>query len=399
MLASFIANAGYNTVLVTLGATLLGLAAGGAGAFVFLRKRALVSDAVSHATLPGIGIAFILMVSFGGDGRWLPGLIFGSAVSAWIGLLMVEWIARRTRLNEDAAIGAVLSVFFGLGIVLLTVIQSMSSGRQAGLEGFLLGSTAGMLASEAITIAIAGALTATVVIALRRPMTLVAFDAEYAASQGVNVRRTDLAIMALALVVTVIGLKVVGLILIVALLVIPPVIARFWTDRVDMMLVIATVSGGLAGGVGTAISASAAGLPTGPIIVLTAFAIFVLSLIAAPKRGLLAAAVTHWRVQRQVHLGQGLLALYRDEPIRDAQTIAALRRAGYIRPDNVATEAGSKAAQDRARDAARWATLRRLRGDDPALEAHDGMTDMTEILTTDQIAEIDAQRGHLRGIV
>jgi manganese/zinc/iron transport system permease protein len=201
-------QAGYNSALVAIGAGLLGLSAGSAGAFIFLRKRALVSDAISHATLPGVGLAFIIMVAFGSDGRWLPGLILGSAVSSAIGLLMVEWITRKTRLTEDAAIGAVLSVFFGFGIVLLTVIQTMSSGRQAGLENFLLGSTAGMLISEATTIAVAGALAAAFVFLLRRPMTLVAFDPEYAATTGVNVRNIDLAMMGLALIVTVIGLKI-----------------------------------------------------------------------------------------------------------------------------------------------------------------------------------------------
>ena len=136
---------GYNATLVMLGAAILGIAAGVTGTFLFLRKRALVSDAISHATLPGVGIAFILMVALGGEGRNLIGLLLGSAVSAWLGLLCVNWLTRRTRLAEDAAIGAVLSVFFGFGVVLLTVIQNMSSGRQAGLEGFLLGSTAGML--------------------------------------------------------------------------------------------------------------------------------------------------------------------------------------------------------------------------------------------------------------
>ena len=147
--AALTLQAGYNSALVTLGAAMLGLAGGAAGAFVFLRKRALVSDAISHATLPGIALAFLVMVAAGGDGRWLPGLLLGSALSAAVGLLLVDWMARTTRLSEDAAIGAVLSVFFGFGITLLTVIQTVPSGRQAGLGSFLLGQTAGMLASEA----------------------------------------------------------------------------------------------------------------------------------------------------------------------------------------------------------------------------------------------------------
>ena len=159
-LDALLLQAGTNAALVTLGAALLGFAAGTAGTFLFLRKRALVSDAVAHATLPGVGVAFLVMVAMGGDGRNLIGLLIGSAVSAWIGLVLVEWIARRTRLAEDAAIGAVLSVFFGFGVVLLTVIQTLDRGRQAGLQDFLLGSTAGMLFQDGLIIAGGGAVMA-----------------------------------------------------------------------------------------------------------------------------------------------------------------------------------------------------------------------------------------------
>ena len=175
---------GYNATLVTLGALLLGLAAGVTGTFLFLRKRALVSDAISHATLPGVALAFIVMTLFGLDGRNLPGLLIGSAISAFLGLLCVQFLTRRTRLSEDAAIGAVLSVFFSIGVVLLTVIQTMSTGRQAGLESFLLGSTAGMLRADAILIALGGALVLTLVMIFRRPMTLVAFDPGFAETSG-----------------------------------------------------------------------------------------------------------------------------------------------------------------------------------------------------------------------
>ena len=382
-------QAGYNSALVAVGAGLLGLSAGSAGAFIFLRKRALVSDAISHATLPGVGIAFMLMVALGGDGRWLPGLIIGSAISSGIGLLMVEWITRQTRLTEDAAIGAVLSVFFGLGIVLLTIIQTMSSGRQAGLENFLLGSTAGMLISEATTIAIAGALATAFVFMLRRPMTLVAFDPEYAATTGINVRHIDLAMMGLALIVTVIGLKIVGLILIVALLIIPPVTARFWTNQVGPMIGIAAAIGGLAGYIGAVFSAAAASLPTGPIIVLVAFGFFVFSALFSPLRGGLASALRHWRFQRRVHRRQGLLALARREPIYDGFTLRILRQSGMIRPDGVATLRGKTASQKAAHDEARWAMARRILPDDSAIERYDGLTPIEDMMTQDQIDEID----------
>ncbi len=383
-------RAGYNSAIVTVGAGLLGLAAGAAGAFIFLRKRALISDAITHATLPGVAIAFMVMVAIGGDGRWLPGLVLGSACSSALGLWLVHWISRRTRLGEDAAIGAVLSVSFGLGVVLLTVIQTLTSGRPAGLESFLLGSTAGMLLQESVSIALAGAVAAALVFALRRPMTMVAFDAEHASAIGIDVNRTDLAMMGLALLVTVIGLKVVGLILIVAMLIVPPVAARFWTDRVDRLVLIAAGIGGASGYLGAALSSVAADLPTGPVIVLVAFSGFAVSLVASPTRGILASMLRHRRFQHRVHRRQGLRALARGEPIYDRLTLSVLGRTGLIRGDGVLTDDGREAAARAQLDEARWAAAQRLAADDPVLDRYDGLTPIDELLTPDQVAHLDS---------
>ncbi|MHA6263034.1 metal ABC transporter permease [Arenibacterium sp. CAU 1754] len=389
---------GYNATLVAVGASLLGISAGATGTFLFLRKRALVSDAISHATLPGVGLAFIVMVALGGDGRSLIGLLAGSALSAWAGLLCLNWLTRRTRLAEDAAIGAVLSVFFGFGIVLLTVIQTMGSGRQAGLEGFLLGSTAGMLWSDAMVIAVGGALTLALIVLLRRPMTLVAFDREYAAAQGMPVDRIDLAMMGLVMAVTVVGLKIVGLILIVALLIIPPVAARFWSEQSDRVVLLAGAMGGVSGYVGAAISASAPNLPTGPIIVLVSFALFVVSLLLAPNRGVLAAVLRHNRFQRRVHLRQGLLALAQGQPIYEKLTLRLLRQAGLARADGVSTDAGRARAAKALRDERRWAIVRADQTQEAAAAMYDGLRDIETVLTPDQIAEIDRQIGGPQGV-
>ncbi|MGR3408762.1 metal ABC transporter permease [Roseovarius indicus] len=380
---------GYNATLVTIGAALLGVAAGATGTFLYVGKRALVSDAISHATLPGVGLAFIFMVLLGGDGRFLPGLLLGSALSAAIGLLCVSWLSTRTRLAEDAAIGAVLSVFFGLGIVLLTVIQTMSSGRQAGLETFLLGSTAGMLWNDAVIIATGGALVLALVVLLRRPMTLVAFDSEFAASTGIDVRRTDLAMMGLALAITVVGLKIVGLILIVALLIIPAVAARFWSDRMGRVVGIAGAIGGASGWIGAALSATAPDLPTGPIIVLVAFGFFAVSLLFAPGRGVLAAVLRHRRFQARVHVRQGLLALAQEQPIYEGLTLRLMRRAGLIRADGVATEAGRAKAARALLDERRWQLLRADPRHEAAAARYDGLTPLETLLTADQITELD----------
>jgi manganese/zinc/iron transport system permease protein len=389
---------GYNATLVAIGATLLGIAAGSTGTFLFLRKRALVSDAISHATLPGVCLAFMAMVMLGGDGRNLLGLLAGSALSALVGLFCLSWLVRQTRLAEDAAIGAVLSVFFGFGVVLLTVIQTMGSGRQAGLESFLLGSTAGMLWADAMVIALGGALTLLLILLLRRPMLLVAFDLDYALARGLPVARIDLAMMGLVMAVTVVGLKIVGLILIVALLIIPAVTARFWTERSERVVMLAGLVGGLSGYVGAAISASAPNLPTGPIIVLVSFGCFAVSLLLAPGRGALAALLRYLRFQRRVHLRQGLLALAQGQPIYEKLTLRLLRRAGLARADGVATEAGRARAAKALRDERRWQVVRSDQVYEAEAALYDGLRDIETVLTRDQIAEVDRAIGGPRGV-
>ena len=383
-------SAGYNAALVTIGAAVLGMTAGAIGCFVLLRQRAMVSDAISHATLPGVGVAFIVMALMGGEGRFLPGLLIGAAISAGLGLLAVEWMTHRTRLTEDAAIGAVLSVTFGLGIVLLTIIQTLGVGKPAGLEGFLLGGAAAMLWSEALSVLVMAGLVAIAIALLWRRMVLVAFDQAYAETLGVSTAQTDRMMLLLALAVTVIGLKIVGLILIVALMIIPPVAARFWTDRADRMMLIAGGIGALACYVGTAISASGDNLPTGAVIVLTATTLFVISMLLAPTRGVLAAWLAWARFQKVVHRRQGLLALSRGEPILEPVSRRLLRREGLLQPDGLPTLAGKAAARLVAQDEARWALARRRDPDGALGGRYDGLTPITQVLTPDQIAVLDA---------
>jgi manganese/zinc/iron transport system permease protein len=269
-------QAGYNAALVSLGAGLLGAAAGAAGAFLTLRRRALMSDAMAHATLPGIGLGFLAMVALGGDGRYLPGLMLGAGLTAIAGLWSVQRLARQ--IDEDAATGAVLASFYGAGIVILTLIQGLGVGRPAGLETVLLGSTAGMLRADAVVIGLGGLAVAVALLALRRPLAMVAFDPVHARLMGVNPARMDAVLMALVLGVVLVGLNVTGLILIVALLVTPAVTARMWSQTVMGTVILAALIGAVCGYAGAAISAGVPDLPTGPVIVLLAAAGFVLTL-------------------------------------------------------------------------------------------------------------------------
>ncbi|MGD9217476.1 MAG: metal ABC transporter permease, partial [Desulfobacteraceae bacterium] len=203
----------YNTRVVIIGATLLGLAAGLVGTFLLLRKRALLSDTISHATLPGIAIAFIVMSLALGDGKNLLGLIAGAALFSVIGTAAVMVIQKYTRLKEDAALGIVLSVFFGLGIALMGMATRMSTGNAAGLSSFIYGKTASMLFFDAMLIALAALGAIVFCVLFFKEFSLICFDADYGATQGWPVHRLDFLMMTLVVVVTVIGLQAVGLIL------------------------------------------------------------------------------------------------------------------------------------------------------------------------------------------
>ncbi len=388
-LDALLLSAGYNTAVVTAGSALLGGGGGAIGAFVLLRKRSLVSDAMSHATLPGVVLGFLIGLWLFDDGRSLPLLLLGAAFTAGLGMVAVNWIKANTRLTEDTAIGTVLSTFFALGMVLLTVLQSLSVSGQAGLSGFLVGSTSGMLSSEAMTIAVAAGVVAIAVMAMFKEFAALCFDEGFAASTGLNVRRLDLALLTLLLAVVVIGLKTVGLVLVIALTIIPPVAARFWSERVSRFVVISAAIGAIGSYVGACLSASAPDLPTGALIVLILFTLFIFSMLASPVRGLLAALLRHWRFQRIVHLRQGLLALAHDEPILEPITRRLMKRHGYLAGDLRPTEAGWSAARRIARDQALWNLWREDFPDEAHALADWSLRPIDEVLSPDMIADLD----------
>lgn len=308
----------YNTRIVVIGTTLLGVAAGVIGTFAYLRKRALMGDALSHATLPGIAVAFILLGT-----KSLPLLLIGAAVSGVVGVIAVIALRAVPRIREDAAIGIVLSVFFGFGMVLFSYVQQMKTGNEAGLAGFIYGKAAAMIARDAWLIAGAAALVVLVTAALFKEFRLVCFDAPYGAALGYPVVLVDLLMMFLVVLTTVVGLQAVGLILIVALLIIPAAAARFWTDRLVTMTVIAGLFGAMSGYFGSACSALLPRLPTGAVIVLWAGTMFLMSMFAAPRRGIVAAAIRRWRVRGNVALEHVLRALAEIEEARGARTVVS----------------------------------------------------------------------------
>jgi len=288
---------------VTIGAALLGGAAGVAGSFAVLRRRSLVGDMLAHASLPGVCLAFLVMGS-----RELWGLALGALVSGLLAVGLMTVVTRWTRTKEDAAIGIMLSAFFGLGIVLLSAIQrSKAGGKSAGLNSYIFGEPGNMLDSDLVLLAVVAGLVLLVVIALYKEFKLVAFDAEFAQSQGWPRMGLDLAMMAAVATVTIVGLPIVGVILMAAMIILPAATARMWTNRFDRLLILAGAIGAATGALGVRLSA---GLPTGPTIVLTGAALFVLSLLLAPERGILARLWNETRLRLRVAREHLLRSLY-----------------------------------------------------------------------------------------
>jgi manganese/zinc/iron transport system permease protein len=301
----------YNTRVVVIGVTILGFAAGIIGTFLLLRKRSLFSDAISHATLPGIGIAYLVMVALSGSGKNLAGLLFGALVFGLIGMGCVLLIRAYTAIKEDTAIGVVLSVFFGSGVALLGIIQKMSTGNAAGLQSYIYGKTASMIAQDAIIISIAAAVIFVLTVLLLKELNIATFDPTFAASEGYPVVFLDVTIVGLTVLLTVIGLQAVGLILVTALLIIPAAAARFWTNRLSVMLVLSAFFGALSGYAGAAISAAIPNLPAGAIIVLAAGTFFVFSMIFGYQKGLLTNGYRMFRFTWSLTENRTLITLFR----------------------------------------------------------------------------------------
>lgn len=290
----------YNTRLVVISTSLLGVASGLVGAFLLLRKRSLMGDALSHATLPGVAIAFAVMVAWGGTGKALPGLLLGATLSGVAGILTMLVIRNTTRLRDDVAMGFVLSVFFGVGIASLQMVQNIPGASAAGLESFIYGKTASMVKSDFLIIASVAAISSLVSIVLVKEFLLLCFDDAYAAAQGWPTLFLDIALLGLVTAVTVIGLQSVGLILVIAFLITPPTAARFWTHRLQPMLILSAVIGGVSGWLGASISALTPQLPAGAVIVLVAASLFLISMLFAPTRGLFPRFLRQRHLRRKV---------------------------------------------------------------------------------------------------
>ena len=289
-------------MIVAVGAALLGAVSGSLGAYAVLRRQSLLGDAISHAALPGIAIAFLL------TGSKTPLiLVLGAAIAGWLGTLLILSVVRLTRIKYDSALGIVLSTFFGFGLVLHTLIQRTGNANQAGLDTFLFGQAATILKSDVLTIGILGGIAIVIMLVFWKELKLLVFDEGFAASLGFPIRALDILLTCLLVIAIVLGLQAVGAVLMSAMLVAPAVAARQWTDKLSVMMLLAAGFGALAGVSGTIISSSASRIPTGPTIVLCATVVVGLSIAFAPNRGLLWDWLRYQRNKRNLKMPEGQL--------------------------------------------------------------------------------------------
>ena len=272
----------YTLMVVTIGAALLGAVSGSLGTYAVLRRQSLLGDAISHAALPGIAIAFLL------TGSKAPLiLVLGAAIAGWLGTLLIMSVVRLTRIKYDSALGIVLSTFFGFGLVLHTLIQRTGNANQAGLDTFLFGQAATILARDILTIGVLGGIAIVITFIFWKELKLLVFDDGFAASLGFPIRALDILLTSLLVIAIVLGLQAVGAVLMSAMLVAPAVAARQWTNKLSVMMFLAACFGALAGVSGTIISSTASRIPTGPTIVLCATVVVGFSIAFASNRGLL----------------------------------------------------------------------------------------------------------------
>ena len=287
----------YTTQMVLLGTALLGLASGIAGTFAVLRKESLIGDGLSHAALPGVVIAFLLTGI-----KDIEVLITGAALSSIAAAWLITITVENSKIKFDGALATILSAFFGLGMVLLTYLQSLNNAGQAGLSKFIFGQAATILARD-VYITSAAALIIIVLTALFwKELKLISFDVKYAKTLQIPVTFTLILYRALLIMTIIIGIQSVGAILISSLLIAPAVGARQWTNKLGTMCILAGFFGMVSAIGGTIWSTSVQKLPTGPAIIVILSVIVLLSLIFAPNRGIL------WQYRKNKQSKRALLS-------------------------------------------------------------------------------------------
>jgi len=304
-LIRFLSLSDPNVRYVALGSMLLTGSSAIVGSFAFLKKKALVGDAIAHAVLPGICLAFML------SGNKDPlVLIPGAMFTGWLSVISINYITRYSKLKEDTAIALVLAVFFGIGSFLLTIIQQSGNAAQSGLNTFLFGKAAALVGDDLYIFSFVALFLIIVVRLIFKELTLLAFDPSFATAIGLPVKWIEFTLTSLTVLAVVVGIQSVGVVLMAAMLITPAAAARFWTHRIKKMVLLSAMFGAFSGLSGAYISYLAPAMPTGPWIVVVISFIAFFSFFFAPEKGVIYRLITQKKLKRKIIDENILKALY-----------------------------------------------------------------------------------------
>ena len=294
----------YTARTILLGAASLGVVSGVVGSYAVLRKQSLVGDVMSHAALPGIVLAFIIM----GVKEQLP-ILIGAALSAVLAVFLINLVTGNSRIKTDSAMGMALSVFFGLGLVLLTYAQKMPDANQAGLDKFLFGQAEALVEKDVLVIGLTGVFALLVVGLFWKEFKLLCFDPDFGGTMGFSMKSLDLLVTAVIVSAIVIGLQTVGVVLMSSMLIAPAVAARQWTAGMGSMVILAASVAAVSGVTGVALSAGLENVPTGPAVIVCVSVIAFFSVLFSPN-GFFTLRLKDARSRREIKKDYVLKALH-----------------------------------------------------------------------------------------
>lgn len=396
-----------NVVFVVVGISFLSVSAAMVGTFTFLDKKALIGDAISHAVLPGVCLAF--MFTGTKNPYWI---VAGAFATGALATYAISWVSEQTKLKEDTVIASVLSVFFGVGIVFMTKLQQTGNAALSGLDHFLFGNAISIVGEDILVYGSLALLTIFTLLIFYKEFKLLIFNREFAVSVGLPVRRMEFLFNSLMVLAVVTGIQAIGVVLMAALLITPVAAARFWTDRLGKMLFLAVLFALVSGISGAYISFTLTNMPTGPwvVVVLSLLAFF--SFFFSHKKGLITRVYSKRSYQRKIHSDHILKTLFSargtqgqkvalhdiqtDFPGQNAQTLSSiktLRKKDYITMDQgliKLTEKGLSEAKRIIRSHRLWELYLTEYMNIAPDHVHDTAEKMEHILTPEIEAKLDA---------
>jgi len=288
-----------------LGALITGISTGWMGSFLVVRRLSMLGDTLAHSILPGLVLGFILA-----QGRDELTLFVSALMMGYVGVCFVSWVKKKSYLKEDAALSLVLSGFYAIGIVLLTMVQHTSIGQKTGLEKIFFGQAAALSSNDLWLMGLLTAIISLFMLFFYKELLLFSFDSVFARATTPGVRVIELFFQLGVTAVIVSALKTSGVILVSAMLIIPSSTAYLITQSMPGMIVWSIVWSVFSGIVGVGLSFLKPGLATGPCMVVTAGSVFFIVWIGLPKNGLLGRFLSRLKTKNRIMTENLLKMIY-----------------------------------------------------------------------------------------